>query len=100
MAKSTSNNTITIAWAPPFSLNLTTAEPDIQYCVDVYNTSVATRLISSECNITSTSYVYFPENPSPDDVYNFKIIPLSNVPGALNGTESEVQGYVFASKLQ
>ena len=89
------NNTITISWVSPFSLNLTTAEPDIQYCVDVYNKS-ATTLISSECDITATSFSYFPENPSPDEVYNFKITPLSNIPGALNGTVSEVNGYVLS----
>ena len=28
---------INLSWEPPFSLNLTTADPDIAYCVDVYN---------------------------------------------------------------
>ena len=31
------SSAIQLSWQPPFSLNLTTAEPDIVYCVDILN---------------------------------------------------------------
>ena len=80
-AQSSSTN-ITITWDAPFSLNLTTAEPDIQYCVDVYD-SASGVLLHSECGIIEERYTYSPSNPY---LYMFTVTPRSNVDGALNGT--------------
>ena len=87
--------TITISWAPPFSLNLTTAEPDIQYCVDVYNVTVGgDDHLQSVCDITDTYYTFTVSDP--DQLFNFKVTPRSNVEGSLNGTTSQpVQGYIL-----
>ena len=48
---------IYLSWEPPFSFNLTTAEPDIAYCVDVYNiTDEQFDHLSSICNVTMSKY--------------------------------------------
>ena len=90
---------ISVSWEAPFSLDLTTAEPDIQYCVDVYNVTEGEDLVESRCDITETFYIFTPDNPSPDNLFNFTVTPRSNVPGGLNGTTSEpVQGFVTVGK--
>ena len=89
------SNSITISWEPPFSLNLTTAEPDIQYCVNVYNATRNDILVVSECNITKSSFVFIPSNQDPNIHYVFTVTPRSNVQGSSNGTTSEtVLGYL------
>ena len=94
--ESMSASAISISWEAPFSLNLTTAEPDIQYCVDVYNVSEGEDLLESRCDITETSYTFTPDNPSPDNLFDFTVTPRSNVPSSLNGTRSQpVRGFVI-----
>ena len=78
MNESISVSVISISWKAPFSLDLTTAEPDIQYCVDVYNVTEGD-LVESRCDITETSYTFTPDNPSPDHLFNFTVTPRSNV---------------------
>ena len=94
-----SGTTITISWSAPFSLNLTTAEPDIQYCVDVYNvTGGGNHHLDSVCGITDTQYTY--TAPDPTGVYNFTVTPRSNIEGSLNGTTSQpVEGYTTQCKI-
>ena len=92
-----SNTVIAISWAPPFSLNLTTAEPDIQYCVDVYDSTDA--LVESVCGVTEEHYSFSPDNLKSILLYNFTVTPRSNIEGALNGTTSQpVQGSLVQSK--
>ena len=98
-----SNTVITISWDPPFSLNLTTAEPDIQYCVDVYDS--ADTLVESVCGVTEEHYSFSPNNPNPTCLYRFTVTPRSNVEGALNGTRQTVylaegKFSIFASQFQ
>ncbi|XP_064388381.1 uncharacterized protein LOC135336489 isoform X1 [Halichondria panicea] len=81
-AQSSSTN-ITITWDAPFSLNLTTAEPDIQYCMDVYD-SATDVLLHSECGIIEERYTYSPSNPC--STYALLVTPRSNLDGALNGS--------------
>ena len=89
-----SSTTITISWDPPFSLNLTTAEPDIQYCVDVYNVTGGDDHLQSVCDITDTYYTFTASDP--DQLFIFTVTSRSNVEGSLNGTTSQpVQGYVL-----
>ena len=104
--KSSSNTVITISWDPPFSLNLTTAEPDIQYCVDVYNVTgddlvcnESAKLISN-CSIASTRFAFFPHNLEVVDVC-FVVTPSSNLQGSINGTSSiPAMGYLLSSELK
>ena len=96
MNESISASAISNSWEAPFSLNLTTAEPDIQYCVDVYNITDGGDMVESRCDITETSYTFTPDNPSPDHLFNFIVTPRSNVRGSLNGTRSQpVRGFVI-----
>ena len=100
-----SNATISIIWDPPFSLNLTTAEPDIKYCVDVYNATADecnnTAELLSEC-FTETIYFFSPLSPNSEQIYCFKITSSSNVLDSLNRTMSKpvtACGYTLSSKL-
>jgi hypothetical protein len=84
---------ILLSWTPPFSLDLTSVDPDIAYCVDVYNiTDGGPFHISSNCNILSPSYTFTVENPDPRDQFEFSVTPRSNVEGARNGTRSQITG--------
>ena len=55
---------VTLSWTAPFSLNITTENPDISgYCVDVYSPD----LIFSQCEISETAFNY--TLPSDSDCY-------------------------------
>ena len=82
----------TILWEAPFSLNLTNVEPDIVYCVEVYNITCGGReLLISDCDVTETSYTC--DVIAPDGyIYEYTVTPRSNVEGALNGTSKTITG--------
>ena len=85
----------TLTWVPPPSLDLTGVDPDIAYCVDVYNITCGRRdLIISDCSVTEPSYT---SDVIVDGyIYEYTITPRSNVPGARNGTPSEpVRGKLY-----
>ena len=92
MAKFTSSS-IHLSWQPPFSLNLTTAEPDIVYCVDVFNIingeTERVHLISNY-SVFQTYYTFAVDDPDPKDIFQFIVTPRSNIEGARNGTTKEV----------
>ena len=83
-----SRNGSTISWSPPFSLDLTNIEPDIVYCVEVYNITCGERdLIVSDCDVTETSYT---SNDLLDGyIYEYIVTPRSNVSEARNGTPNQ-----------
>ncbi len=82
---------LNVTWVAPFSLNLTTAEPDIKYCVDVYNVTYEREdnLLQSECSITTIQYMF--DVAYPVGTYSFSVTPQSNIDGSLNGTISTGQ---------
>ena len=82
------STSVTLTWDAPFSLDLTTVEPDIQYCVDVYSVPRG-QLVESTCDIIDTNY---PFSTSDQDQLVFTVTPRSNVEGSLNGTSSELFG--------
>ena len=79
-------------WNAPFSLDLTNANPDIVYCVEVYNITCERRdLIISDCNVTEPSYTS--DDIAPDGyIYEYTVTPRSNVEEAKNGTSLTVTG--------
>ena len=83
-------DSITITWKPPFSLNLTHAEPDVVYCVDVYNVTNRSYYdhFISDCSVTNARYLLNVSHPDPRDIFEFTIMPRNNIPGAKNGTPS------------
>ena len=85
-------NASTLSWDAPFSLDLTNVDPDIVYCVEVYNITCGRRdLIISDCNVTEPSYTS--DDIAPDGyIYEYTVTPRSNVEGASNGTSRTVTG--------
>jgi hypothetical protein len=80
----------TLYWIPPFSLDLTNTDPDVIFCVEVYNITCGRSLLISECDVMGTSY-------SSDAllsgyIYEYTVTPRSNVKGASNGTSLTVVG--------
>ena len=69
----------TLSWDPPFSLDLTDVDPDIVYCVEVYNITCGGReLVFSDCNVTENSYNS--DAIAPDGyIYEYNVTPRSNV---------------------
>ena len=44
-----------ISWTAPYSIDIPSTDPDIKYCVDIYDTSAAVpTLIYSKCEINQT----------------------------------------------
>ena len=82
-------DSISIAWEAPFSLNLTNAEPDVLYYVDVYNITEGGEVMVESVNITEEYYTFSHANLSLRQEFNFTVTPVSNVLGAVNGTNSE-----------
>ena len=87
---------IIVTWEPPFSMNLTHAEPDVVYCVDIFNATSNQsqqvddlKLLISDCSVLDTQYTYTQNDPDPTNAFEVKITPRSNVEGARNGTPSE-----------
>ena len=80
----------TITWYPPFSLDLTDVNPDIVYCVEVYNITCGRRdLINSDCNMTEPSYTSRSDDAPNGYIYEYIVTSRSNVPGARNATPSQ-----------
>ena len=90
-------NTSTLSWTAPFSLDLTNVDPDIAYCVDIYNITCGRRdLIISDCNVTEPSY----SSSAPDGyIYEYIVTPRSNVEGARNGTPSQPLTGISATRF-
>ena len=81
----------TIVWGAPFSLKLTNVEPDIVYCVEVYNITCGGReLLISDCDVMETSYTS--DVLQPGYIYEYTVTPRSNVEGAQNGTSNSITG--------
>ena len=95
---------IQLTWKPPFSLNLTTAEPDIVYCVDIFNIVAEEQEkehIMTNCSVFESCYYFTVDNPDHRDIFQFTITPRSNVEGARNGTPSQINAtFSFESKSE
>ena len=84
-------NFSTFSWDPPPSLDLTDIDPDIAYCVDIYNITCDMReRIISDCSVTEP--IYTSDVIMDGYIYEYTITPRSNVPGARNGTADTVTG--------
>ena len=83
-----------ITWDPPFSLNLTNAEPDIVYCIEVYDITCQPKVfLFRDCNVTESYYVS--DTLLEGYLYNITVTPRSNVNGALTGTSLVKEGKLF-----
>ena len=73
------------------------------YCIDVYNVTNQSYYdhLLGDCNITNTQYIFSISHPDPRDMFEFTIIPRSNIVGAENGTRSEpMEAYFYGNELQ
>ena len=98
----TGESNIHLTWLPPFSLNLTTAEPDILYSIDIiwFNSIDGGDHLISNCSVFNPHYNFTMEIPDPRDLFQFRVTPRSNVEGARNGTPNEINiTYSLESKL-
>ena len=77
-------NANVLLWEAPFSLDLTNVDPDIVYCVEVYNITCGRSLLISECDVMETSYTS--DALHSEYIYEYTVTPRSNVEGASNGT--------------
>lgn len=88
---SLASNAISVTWLPPFSLNLTTAEPDVVYCVNVFN-EIRDHQINN-CSVIETEYSFVPNSEDHvDQYYEVTVTPRSNVEGARNGSSATAMG--------
>ena len=84
-----SRNSSTLSWDAPYSLDLTGVDPDVVYCVEVFNITCGRRdLIISDCNVTEPSYTSDVIGRN-GYIYEYIVIPRNNVPGTRNGTPSQ-----------
>ncbi len=86
---------ISLNWTAPYSLDITSVDPDISgYCVGVVN-STSSLVMHSQCNITDTQYNY---TVSPNDIvcdtYTFTVTPVNKVG---NGTSASVTRGILPS---
>ena len=82
-------DSISIAWEAPFSLNLTNAEPDILYYIHIYNITRGEEDMVESVNIADQYYTFSHANLSLSQEFTFTVTPVSNVPGAVNGTNNK-----------
>ena len=81
----------TITWMPPFSLNLTGIDPNIVYCVEVYNiTCGVDDLVVGDCNVTEPRFL--DNSLQQGYIYRITITPRSNGQEAQNGTSNTIEG--------
>ena len=88
--KNLERNGTTISWGAPFSLDLTNIEPDIVYCVEVYNITCGRSHLVSECDIMETNFTS--DTLQSGYIYEYTVTPRSNVTGAQNGTSLTITG--------
>ena len=98
--KNIRRNVSVITWLPPFSLNLTGIDPDIAYCVEIYNISCGMRdLVTDECSVFEP--YYYVESTiialNQGFTYETAVTPRNNVDGAKNGTSLSIRGIILWS---
>ena len=96
-----STSSITVSWSAPFSLDVTSVDPDIWYSVLIYNVTDEenpTAVPCTDChNLTQTHYIFSPDYPSPCHKYTFTVIPYNGV-GQGESSQS-VTGYTIGSEF-
>ena len=99
VSKITRNGSI-ITWEPPFSLNLTNADPDIAYCVEVFNVTCGeSNPVFMNCNVADSNNMVNCLICELSFIYEVLVIPRSNVDQATNGTPLAVRGKILSLLL-
>ena len=94
MVTSVKRNASTITWKAPFSLNLTNIDPNIVYCVEVYNVTCGVDdQVVSDCNVTEPSYE--DNRLHQGHIYRISITPRSSGQNVQNGTNKTKEGMQY-----
>lgn len=99
LRRSFASTAVMYFWLPPFTLNVTNAEPDITYCVKVYNITCPEGESINQvdtCSVTQPNFA-LPKNFLPSDTYEIEVTPRTNLAIGMNGTKSTYRG---AQKLK
>ena len=83
----TQDSTISLTWTAPFTLDITTVDPDITYCVGVVN-STSSSTLHSQCGITETEYEY---PIPPDSACHDHMVTVTPVNAVGNGTTISIR---------
>ena len=91
-------DTSIVSWDPPFTLDITEVNPDIIYCIDIYDIScdnVGTHILIN-CSVIDTS---FSSQLLDHDhfIYEYFVTPRINVANAVNGTSAVLKGLIISS---
>ena len=93
----TDSDKLQYIWEPPYSLDLTTVDPDILYCLNIVRVTCGVREhVISDCGISDHNYT---ANCLLDlaDLYEATITPRSNIITSCNGTQISVTGMTYIS---
>ena len=78
-------SSITLTWQPPFSLDITNTDPDMIFCVEVYNVSEGERTPLhhlGRCSIVASQYTLLTSNSVLESVLEYQfIITAVNIVG-------------------
>ena len=97
VTSSPTSTPIQLRWTQPFSLDLNDTNPDVIYCIDIYEvTDIGLQRdlhipVVSDCSVIRPQYSFTPANSN--SLFQFVVTPRSNVPGAKNGTANEIYLY-------
>ena len=84
-----------LTWNPPFTLNIPNIEPDLSYCINIYN-ATQHDILNSVCGLAQPEFDFRVSNPSPCEQFRFEVIPVN---GAGNGTSNSISGSLFNGEL-
>ena len=90
-------SSITLTWQPPFSLDITNTDPDMTFCVEVYNVSEGEKIPLhhlGQCSIIAPHYMLPTNNSVLGSVLEYQfIITAVNVVG--RGAPSDPIDVIF-----
>ena len=67
-------SSISLMWIAPFTLDISNSDPDITYCVEVFNFTASLNL---QCEITVTEFTYPLHHIGCDEFYSFTVTPVN-----------------------
>ena len=73
-------------WDPPFSLNVTNADPDVAYCVHIYNVTCPMQkriTLLENCTITEPTFL-LTKNLGAEEIYEIEVIARTYLDVAFN----------------
>ena len=86
-------SSILLTWDSPSTLDITGVEPDLWYCVEVYNISrERTALLTTNCSVYEPQFFFTSPNHSRCDLFELTVFAVNQVG---NGSVTSVSGTFF-----